>query len=122
MIQNLLNIVEGKATEDGKAAVEPDVFGECESSNRGRRNDEGSEARDGDNGRASKQRAANVQVFLLLRGRSDEGYGTHHSNCVKSGPSDECGWAESEERCDECSLGGVEGGPKGVLGNIARTC
>lgn len=119
MVENLLDIVEGEATEDGKTTIEPEALSEGESADGSGGKDERGETRDGDDGSTSEERSTDVEVLLLLGGGTDERDGTHHGESVETGASEESGRSHGEERSDESSLGGVEDSPAGILGNVA---
>ena len=119
VVENLLDIIEGEATENGKATIEPEALSEGEGADGGGGEDERSETRDGDNGSTSEERTTDVEVLLLLGSGTDEGDGAHHGESVETGASEESGRSHSEERSDKGGLGGVEEGPAGILGNVA---
>ena len=54
MVQHLLDIVEGEATKDSQATVQPDILGERKSADSGGGEDERSETRVSNVGDASK--------------------------------------------------------------------
>ena len=119
MVENLLDVIEGEATEDGKTTIEPEVLGEGEGADGSGGEDERSETGDGDNGSTGEKRTADVEVLLLLSGGTDEGDGTHHGESVETGASEKSGRSHGDERSDKGSLGGVEDGPAGILGDVA---
>lgn len=122
VVENLLHIVESEATEDGESSVQPDVLGHGEGAGGGCGEDERGEAGDGDEGHTGEEGTAEVEVFLLLGGGADEGDGSHHGDGVETGAGDESGWEHEEQGRDDGGLGDVEGGPEGVLLNIAIEC
>lgn len=120
MVQNLLDVVQSKTTENSKTTVQPEALSESESSDSGGGNDEGSETRRSDDSGTSQERTTNVEVLLLLSSSANNGETTHHGNGVETSTAQKRGRNEGEQRGDEGSLGGVEGGPESVLGDIAE--
>lgn len=119
VVQNLLDVVESETTEDGETTIQPDALGKGNGSDGGGGEDERSEAGDGDNGSTGEERATDVEVLLLLSSGTDERQTAHHGNGVETSAGDERTGDEGEQRGDEGGLGDVEGGPHGVLGDIA---
>lgn len=119
VVQNLLDVVESEATKDGEATVQPDALGKGNGSDGGSGEDERSEAGDGDDGSTGEERASDVEVLLLLGSGADERQAAHHGNGVETSAGDERAGDEGEQRGDKGGLGDVEGGPHGVLGDIA---
>jgi hypothetical protein len=119
VVQNLLDIVEGEATEDGKTTVEPDALSESESSESSGGKDQRGKTRGGNNCSTSQERTTNVEVLLLLSSGTDKSKTTHHGDGVETSTAQDSRRNEGEERGDKSGLGGVEGGPESVLGDIA---
>lgn len=119
VVQNLLDVVEGEATENGETTVQPQALSEGEGSDGGGGDDERGETRGSDDGGTSQKRATNVEVLLLLSSGTDDRDTTHHGDSVETSTGDEGTRNEGEERGDKGGLGGVEGGPESVLGDIA---
>jgi hypothetical protein len=118
VVQDLLHIVEGEATENDETTVEPEVLGEHESAGGGGRKNQRSQTRESDNSDTSKKRATNVEVLVCLGSGTDKGNAAHQTDSVKTGACEDGGVVEHEGR-QEGGLGQVEGGPEGVLGNVA---
>ena len=118
VLEHLLYIVKSKSSKDDKATVEPNVLSEHERSCCGGGDDHGRETGKRDDGDTGEERATEVEVFVCLCGGTDEGDGAHHTDGVKASTSQDGGLHE-EERSQECGLSNVEGGPKGVLGDVA---
>ena len=121
LVLDLLDVIEGEATEDGKTTVEPNVLGPGKGADGVGREDQRSETGNGNNASTGKEGTANVEVLVLLGGGTDKGEAAHHSNGVETGASDKSGAGHGEERSDHGSLGGVEDGPGGILGDVAVT-
>ena len=121
VMQDLLDIVQSEATEDGEASVQPDVLSPHQSASRGCGNDHGGEAGESDNGNTSEERAAEVHVLVCLRGGADECERAHQTSSVETGACED-GGVHEEEGGEESSLGDVESGPQGVLLDIAACC
>lgn len=119
VVQHLLDIIQGKATKEGQTTVQPDVLGEGQGTDGSGGKDQGSEARDGDNGSTGKERTADVEVLLLLSGGADERDTAHHGDGVETGTGEERGRGDGHEGGDESGLGSVEDSPEGVLGDVA---
>jgi hypothetical protein len=120
--EHLLDIIEGEATKDRQATVQPDVFCECECSDGGGWENEGSEAGHCHDGDASEKRSAKVEVLFLFGGCAHKRNGAHHGECVEPSSSDDGRWCHEHERCDEGCLGDVEGSPEAILLNVAIKC
>lgn len=118
MVQHLLHVVQREAAEDGQAAVQPDVLGPHEGAGGGGGDDHGRETRERDDGHAREQRAAEVEVLLLLGGGADEGDGAHHAGCVEASAGED-GRVHEEEGGEEGGLAEVEGGPEAVFLDVA---
>ena len=118
VVQDLLDVVEGEATEDDETTVEPEVLGEHESASGGGGKDQRSETGESDNSDTSKERATNVKVLVGLGGGTNKGNAAHQTNSVETGTGKNGGVVEHEGR-QEGGLGQVEGGPEGVLGDVA---
>lgn len=118
VVQNLLRVVEREASKHGQPAVEPEVLGPHEGPDRRHGQDERREARDGDDGDAGEQGPAEVEVFLLLGRRADEGDGAHHGDGVEAGAGQDGGLHE-HERGEDGGLAQVEAAPEGVFLNVA---
>jgi hypothetical protein len=114
VVQDLLDVVEGEATENDETTVEPEVLGEHESAGGGGRENQRSETRKSDNGDTSEERATDVEVLVSLC----SGNTAHQTDSVETGASEDGGVVEHEGR-QEGGLGQVEGGPEGVLGDVA---
>lgn len=119
MVQDLLNVIERETAEDSQTTPQPNVLSEGERTHSRGGNDERSETGSQNNAGASEQGSTNVKVFLLLGSCANKRNGAHHGNGVETGTSDEGGRGEREERSDEGSLCRIEGGPQGILGNVA---
>lgn len=120
MVEDLLNVVEGKATKYDETAVEPKVLGEHESACGGGGENERSKTGESDNSDTSEERATNVEILLLLGSGTNKGNAAHQTNSVETGASENGGVVEHEGR-QKGGLGQVEGGPEGVLGDVAET-
>lgn len=118
MVQDLLDVVQGEATEDGKTTVEPDVLGPHEGAGSSGRQDHGSETGESNDGNASKERTTEVEVLLLLGSRADESDGAHHTDRVETSASEQGGVHEHERR-EKSGLGQVEETPQCVLLDVA---
>jgi hypothetical protein len=122
VMQHLLDVVEGEATEDDETTIKPEVLGEHESAGGGGRKDQRSETGESDNGDTSKKRATNVEVLVCLCSSTNKGNAAHQTNSVETGTSENGGVVEHEGR-QKSGLSQVEGGPEGVLGDVAvRMC
>lgn len=119
MVENPLDIIEGKAAEDSKTTIEPEVLGEGKGADGSGGENQRSETRNGDNGSTGEKRTANVEVLLLLSGGTDKRDGAHHGDGVETGASEESGRGHGEEGSDKGGLGSVEDGPAGILGDVA---
>jgi hypothetical protein len=118
MLQNLLDVVQRKAAKHGEPAVQPDLLAPHQCPGGGGGEDQGCETRESDDGHASQQGAAEVEVFFLFGGRADKGDRTHHANGVNSGAGEK-GRGEQHEGGKDGGLGYVEAGPEGVLLHVA---
>jgi hypothetical protein len=118
VVQDLLDVVKGEATENDETTVEPEVLGEHESAGGGGRKNQRSEAGKSDNSDTSEKRATNVEVLVSLCSGTDKSNATHQTDSVETGASEDGGVVEHEGR-QEGGLGQVEGGPEGVLGDVA---
>ena len=118
VVQDLLDVVEGEATEDDKTTVEPDVLREHESTGSGGGKDQRSKTGESDNSDTSKERATNVKVLVSLGSGTNKGNAAHQTNSVETGTGEDGGVVEHEGR-QESGLGQVEGSPEGVLGDVA---
>lgn len=119
VVEDLLDIVQSEPTKHSKTTIQPDALSEGKGSDSGGGDDERGETRSSDDGGTSQQRTTNVEVLLLLSSGTDNGKTTHHGDGVETGTSKKSGRNEGEERSDKSSLGGVESGPEGVLGDVA---
>lgn len=119
VVQDLLNIVEGEATEDGKTPIQPDLLRPHQGAGSSGGKDERGESRESNNGHTGKERSTEVQVFLLLGRGTDKGDRAHHSNGVQTSAGKQSGVHEHQRR-EKSSLGNVESRPKTVLHHIAR--
>ena len=118
VVQDLLDIVEGEATKNGKTTIQPKVLGPHQSAGSGGREDQGSKARESDNSHTCKEGTAEVQVLLLLGSGADEGNRSHHSDGVKTGAGEKSGLDEQERR-QQSRLGDVEGSPHAIFDDVA---
>lgn len=118
VVEDLLDVVEGEATEDDETTVQPEVLGEHECASGGGGENQWSETRKSDNGDTGEERATNVEVLVCLGSGTDECDAAHQTNSVETGASEDGGVVEHEGR-QESGLGQVEGGPEGVLGDVA---
>jgi hypothetical protein len=118
VVQNLLDIIEGEATEDSQSTVQPDALRphQCAGSSGGK--DHGSETRESDDGNTSEEGTTEVQVLLLLSGSTNESNGTHHADSVKTSASEDSGVHE-HQRGEERSLGQIEQSPAAILQDVA---
>lgn len=121
VMQDLLDIVQSEAAEDGKTAVQPDVLSPHQSAGCGCRNDHGGEAGESNNGNTGEERAAEVHVLVGFRSGADECERAHQASSVETGTCED-GGVHEEERGEEGGLSDVEGGPQGVLLDIAVCC
>jgi hypothetical protein len=117
-VQDLLDVVEGEATENDETTVEPEVLGEHESAGGGGRENQRSEAGKSDNSDTSEKRATNVEVLVSLGSGTNKGDAAHQADSVETGASEDGGVVKHEGR-QEGGLCQVEGGPEGVLGDVA---
>lgn len=118
MVQDLLDIVEGEATEDSKTTIQPDTLRPHQSAGSGGGKDQRSETGESNDGDTGKKGTAKVQVLLLFRGGTDESDRAHHSNGVETSASKDSR-VDEHQRGQKSSLGHVKGTPKGVLCDIA---
>jgi hypothetical protein len=118
VVQDLLDVVEGEATEDDETTVEPEVLSEHESTGGSSRKNQRSETGESDDCNTSKKRATDVEVLVCLGGGTDKGDAAHQADSVETGASEDGGVVEHEGR-QEGGLGQVKGGPEGVLGDVA---
>jgi hypothetical protein len=118
VVQDLLNVVEGEATENNETTVEPEVLSEHESAGGSGRKDQRSETGESNDSDTSEQRSTNVEVLVCLGGGTDKGNAAHQTDSVETGACEDGGVVEHEGR-QEGGLGQVEGGPEGVLGDVA---
>lgn len=119
VVQDLLDVVQGEAAEDGKTAVERDALGDGERADGSGGQDHGREAGGDDDAEAGQERSADVEVLVLLSGGADDGEGSHHGDGVEAGAGEEGTGDHRQERGDHGGLGRVEGRPHGVLGDVA---
>lgn len=119
MVQHLLHVIEREAAKDGQSTIQPDLLRVGQGAGGGRGDDERGEAGGGDDGGTGEEGTADVEVLLLLGRGAHDGEGAHHGDGVEAGAGEDGGRAEGEEGGDKGGLGGVEGCPHGVLGNIA---
>lgn len=119
MVQDLLDVVEGEATEDGQTTVQPDTLRPHQSARSSGRENHGSQTGESDNGDTSKERSTEVHVLFLLGGGTDESDRAHHSNSVETSTSEDSGM-EEHHRCQKRSLGDVECGPHAILDDVAN--
>ena len=118
MVQDLLRIIQREAAKHRQPTIQPQPFTPHQSPRGGRGEDEGREAGDGDDGDAGEEGPAEVEVFFLLGGRADEGYGTHHGDGVEAGAGEDGGLHEHEGG-EDGGLAEVEAGPEGVFLYVA---
>lgn len=118
VVKHLLDIVQGEAAKDGETTVQPEVLSEGQSSDGSGGDEEGSKTRSSDDGSTGQERTTDVQVLLLLSSGADNSQTTHHGKGVETGTGEEGTGDEGEKRGDEGSLGGIESGPEGVLGDV----
>ena len=118
MVENLLHIVQGEATEDSKTAVQPDILSPHQCAGSGGGDDHGSETRQSDNGDTSEEGTTEVHVFIGLCGGADERERAHETCSVETGACED-GGVHEEERGEESGLSDIEGGPEGVFLDIA---
>lgn len=118
VLKDLLHVIEGEATEDGKTTVQPDVLAPHESASGCGGQDHGGEAGEGDNGDTGEEGATKVQVFLLLGSGTNKGDAAHQADSVETSAGED-GRGEEHHGREEGGLGKVEGGPEAVLGDVA---
>ena len=118
VVQDLLDVVEGEATEDNETTVEPEVLSEHESTGGGGGKDQRGKTRESDNSDTSKKRTTDVKVLVSLGSGTDKCNAAHQTNSVETGASENGRVVEHEGR-QESGLSQVEGGPEGVLGDVA---
>lgn len=118
MVQDLLDVVQGEATEDGKTTVQPDALRPHQSAGRGGGEDERRETGQSDDGNTGEQRATEVHVLLLLGSRTDEGDRAHHTDSVETSTGED-GGVNEHERGEKGGLSDVESTPGGVLKEVA---
>ena len=118
MVEDLLDIIKGEATKDGKATIQPNVLGEGQGTDSSRWEDQWSESRDCNNGNTSKEWSTKVKILVGLGGSTNEGNRTHHSNSVKTSTGHDGWWSHEHQWSDEESLGSVESSPQSVLLDI----
>lgn len=119
VVQDLLDVVEGEAAEDGETAVQPDLLGPHQGAGRSGGEDQRGETGERDDGHTGEERATQVQVLLLLSGGADESDRAHHADSVETGTSEQGGVHEHQGR-EQRSLGEVERRPKTVFDHIAN--
>lgn len=98
MVQDLLDVIEGEATEDSKTTVQPDALGPHQSTGRSGGENHRSKTRQSDEGNTSEKRATEVQVLLLLGSGTDEGNGAHQAKGVDTSASEQSRVVEHERR------------------------
>lgn len=118
VVEDLLDIVEGEATEDGQTTVKPDALRPHQSAGSSGGQNHGSKTGQSNEGHTSKKRATEVEVLLLLGSSTDEGNRAHKTNGVDTGTSEQSRVVE-HQRGEEGGLGQVESGPEAVLHDIA---
>jgi hypothetical protein len=118
VLQHLLDIIQGETAEDSQTTIQPNVLSEHQCARSGSRDDHGRKSRKSDDGDASEERSAQVEVLFLLGGCADKSNGTHHADGVETSAGKDDGVHE-EERREEQGLSDVEAGPEGVLLHIA---
>lgn len=118
VVKDLLDIIEGEATENGKTTIQPDVLSERQSANSSSWEDQWSESRDCNNGNTSKEWSTKVKVLVGLSGSTDESDRAHHGNGVKPSAGHDSWWSHEHQWGDEESLGSVESSPQSVLLDI----
>ena len=118
VVQDLLDVVEGEATEDDKTTVEPEVLSEHESTGGGGGKDQRGKTRESDNSDTSKKRTTDVKVLVSLGSSTNKGNAAHQTDSVETSTGKDGGVVEHERR-QEGGLGQVEGGPEGILGDVA---
>lgn len=121
VVQDLLDVVEGEATEDGQTAVQPDALRPHQRAGCGGGEDEGRETGESDDGDTREQRTTEVHVLLLLSGGADEGDRAHHPDGVETSAGEDRGVHE-HQRGEQGGLSDVESGPEAVLQKIAISC
>lgn len=118
VVQDLLDVVEGEATEDSETTVQPDLLGPHQGAGGSGGENQRGETGESNDGHTSEERATQVQVLLLLSGGTDESDGAHHADSVETGTSEQGGVHEHQGR-EQRSLGEVERRPKTVFDHIA---
>lgn len=121
VVQDLLDIVESEATEDGKATVQPDALRPHQSTSSGDGEDHRSQTGKSDNGDSSEKRATEVHVAFLLGGGTHESNRAHHSDSIETSTSEDSR-VEEHHRGKKGGLSEVECGPHAVLDDVAEIC
>lgn len=120
VMQNLLDIVQSEATENGKTTIEPDVLSEGESADSSSWQYEWCKAGNSNDGDTSQKWSTEIEIFVGLSGSSDEGDGAHHSDSVETGAGHDSRWSHEHQRRNEHSLCSIESSPKSVLLDVVR--
>jgi hypothetical protein len=118
VVEDLLNIVQGEATEDSETTVQPDVLSPHQCAGGSGGDDHRSKTRQSDDGNTSEQRTTEVHVLVGLGGSTDECERAHQTSSVETGACED-GGVHEEKRCEKGGLGDVEGCPQGVLLSVA---
>jgi hypothetical protein len=84
MVQDLLDIVEGEATEDGQTTVQPDTLRPHQGAGCGDGKNHGGKTGESDEGDTSEKGTSKVQIFLLLGGGANEGNRAHETDGVET--------------------------------------
>lgn len=118
VVEDLLHVVEGEATEDGKSTVQPDALGPEQGAGGGSRENHGGETGESDNGDTGEERATEVHVLLLLGSGAHESDRAHHANSVETSASEDSR-VEEHHGSQQRALGEVESGPHAILHHVA---
>lgn len=89
MVEDLLDIVEGEATEDSETTIQPDTLRPEQRPGRGSGENHGSKTGEGDDGDTGEERSTEVHVLFLLGSGADEGDRAHHANGVETSASED---------------------------------
>lgn len=119
VVEHLLDVVQSEATKDSQTTIQPDTLGEGKSADGSGGDDQGSEARDSNDGGTSQKRTTNVEVLLLLSSGTHDGQSAHHGNSVETSAGEQRHGDKGKQRSDKSGLSSVEGGPESVLGDVA---
>ena len=118
VVQDLLHIVESKATEDSQTTIQPDTLRPHQRASSGGGENHGSETGESDQGHTSEERTTEVQVLLLLGSSTDKGDRAHQTDGVDTSTSEQSRVVEHQRR-EERGLGDVESSPEAILCDVA---